>query len=196
MGALGVEEREERVKIETIGYAASDAEKRIAEFLKQEGAALVDIRKMPRSRYYWKFNEQHLRGLYPGQYIHIPQLGNVNYKPEDRAKGIQIADPEPGVKHVAYLLEQGHPIMLMCACKNYENCHRKVVYELVMAALKERDLKKGARVRIRMGDETAHLGTVYNVAWGRPAPYHVRPDGWPEGIPGIAYKSEELDVRL
>lgn len=68
--------------------------------------------------------------------------------------------------------------------------------KLALDDIKGRRLKEGARVRIQYGDETGHLGTVYNVAYGRPAPYHVRPDGWPQDVPGIAYKSEELDILL
>jgi len=68
--------------------------------------------------------------------------------------------------------------------------------EPALADIKERHLKEGSRVRIQYGDETGNLGTVYNIAWGRPALYHVRPDGWPEDVPGIAYKAEELDILL
>lgn len=65
-----------------------------------------------------------------------------------------------------------------------------------LADIRERHLHAGARVRIQMGDETGNLGTVYNHLPGRPAPWHVRPDGWPADEPGIAYKAEELDVLL
>lgn len=62
--------------------------------------------------------------------------------------------------------------------------------------LRERHLTIGARVRIQYGDETGNLGTIYNHALGREAAWHVRPDGWPIDVPGIAYKTEELDVLL
>lgn len=127
--------KEER--IQTIGYTEPGAEERIAEFLKQEGAALIDIRMMPRSRYYWRFNKDRLSKLYPSQYIHMPDFGNVNYRPNDRAKGIKIAKPGAGLHQIMYLLNDKfeHPIMLMCACKDYSSCHRKVVYEMIMAIL-------------------------------------------------------------
>jgi len=72
----------------------------------------------------------------------------------------------------------------------------RMALEPALADIKERHLKEGSRVRIQYGDETGNLGTVYNIAWGRPALYHVRPDGWPEDVPGIAYKAEELDILL
>lgn len=69
-------------------------------------------------------------------------------------------------------------------------------FEPALADIRERHLKIGARVRIQMGEQTGKLGTVYNHLPSRPAPWHVRPDSWPEDVPGIAYKADELDVML
>lgn len=65
-----------------------------------------------------------------------------------------------------------------------------------LADIRERHLKIGARVRIQMGEETGNLGTVYNHLPAMGAPWHVRPDGWAEDVPGVAYLAEELDVIL
>lgn len=60
----------------------------------------------------------------------IKALGNVNYRWPERP--IQIARLEKGLGEVEGYLYR--PVFLMCACKEYEHCHRKVVAE----ALRER----------------------------------------------------------
>lgn len=69
--------------------------------------------------------------------------------------------------------------------------------EPALADIRTRHLKVGARVRIQAaGQMRGELGTVYNYLPSRPCPWHVRPDMWAEGSPGIAYLAEELDVIL
>ena len=80
-------------------------------------------------------------------------------------------------------------------CVEWHPDSRETLVE-ALADIRERHLKTGASVRILVGDEAGKLGKVYNQAYGRPAPWHVRPDNWPDDCPGIAYKSDELDVML
>lgn len=126
--------------VQTIGYTEPGAEERIEAFLSQEEAALIDIRLQPRSRWQPAFNRSALEKRYPAQYIHVQALGNVNYK--DRGRGIDLLDAKSGLQQLLYLLRYGHPIMLLCACKNYEQCHRKVVYEMIAQALWERERRR------------------------------------------------------
>lgn len=60
-------------------------------------------------------------------YAHLPEWGNVNY----REKGtIKIANPSMGLAKFERLLEDNSPrahIVVMCACKYYDKCHRKVI---------------------------------------------------------------------
>lgn len=128
---------EEEIRLETIGYADREAEQRIDDFLAQPHAMLVDIRYRPYSRWRPAFNHGALAKRHNKQYHLLLSLGNKNYN--DPTKDIVIADPEDGVRNVLRLLDEGHSLMLMCACKDYERCHRKIVYDLVMAALKERE---------------------------------------------------------
>lgn len=80
-------------------------------------------------------------------------------------------------------------------CVEWHPDSRETLTE-ALADIRERHLKTGSRVRILTGDERGNLGTVYNQAFGRPAPWHVRPDRWASDCPGIAYQSDELDVML
>lgn len=58
--------------------------------------------------------------------------------------------------------------------------------------LNQSQLHINGRVRILWGEQSGKLGTIYNCAYDRPAPWHVRPDDWPADVPGIAYKADEL----
>lgn len=132
-----------RGTIQTIGYTEPDAMQRIATFLAREHTGLVDIRKKPASRWYPAFNKKALVEQFSLKYGHCPELGNLNYKLEDREKGIVLADPDEGIRRVMRLLENGVDVLLLCACKDYEHCHRKVVYELLQAEIARIENAKG-----------------------------------------------------
>ncbi|MGH2478078.1 MAG: DUF488 family protein, N3 subclade [Ktedonobacteraceae bacterium] len=121
--------------ISTIGYTEPSAQERIDAFLAQDRARhiLLDIRYRPYSRWRPAFNHQALYERYGVQYAHEQALGNVNYQ----GGPIALLDAAKGVELVLNLLRNGNTVMLLCACKDYERCHRKVVYELIIAALAE-----------------------------------------------------------
>ena len=73
-----------QIKILTIGYTEPGAMFRIAEFMADEKARLVDIRLSPRSRWLPAFNKAALAEQFSLKYGHCPELGNLNYRPEDR----------------------------------------------------------------------------------------------------------------
>ena len=122
----------------TIGYLEKDASSAIDAFLAAARTVLLDIRKRKQSRWRPQFNKSALAGRYGAQYAVCPDLGNLNYRPEDRYKGIALVNPDEGVRLVAHLLDSGVSVMLLCACRDYESCHRKTVYDLVMVSLADR----------------------------------------------------------
>jgi uncharacterized protein (DUF488 family) len=100
--------------------------------MQDEKAVLVDIRLSPRSRWQPAWNQSALIERWGDRYIHLPELGNLHYKPEDREKGIKLANPEQGLHDLeTYVLRAGYTAVVMCACKSYETCHRHVVCELI-----------------------------------------------------------------
>lgn len=122
--------------LETIGYTEQHAVQRIDLFVAQPHSWLVDIRYSPRCRWNAQWNQQALRIKYGRQYIHLPCFGNVNYnKP---GQPIQLANPDKQLSSMVQHLLDGRSFLLLCACKDYERCHRKVVYELVMLAVQKR----------------------------------------------------------
>ena len=90
---------------------------------------LVDIRLVARST--WQaFNKQSLQARFRERYIHMPELGNVNYSHRDQP--IQIAYPDRGIPRLMNGIDQGYTIVLMCGCKQYELCHRHTVVSLLI----------------------------------------------------------------
>lgn len=54
----------------------------------------------------------------------------------------------------------------------------------------------GDTVRIdRPGELHGQYGTIYGYIGGRPHPWQVRPNGWPEDVPGVALKTDELHLQ-
>src|SRR6266487_2644429 len=118
----------------TLGYAEPNATERLEALMAQPRTAIVDIRYAPYSRWSASWNSRTLMHKYgPIRYHHAGELGNVNYnKP---GLPIQLADPDVWVQKCVKSLQQGWSLVLLCACKDYERCHRKTVYDLIQAAL-------------------------------------------------------------
>ncbi len=121
-------------KLYTLGYLAPDAQSRLDALLADGHTYLVDIRYHAVSRKPgWSGGA--LRKKYGNLYRPLSCLGNANYNRPDRV--IEISMPEVGIPLVTSILRKGYNLILLCACKEYETCHRKVVVELVQAALPE-----------------------------------------------------------
>lgn len=92
---------------------------------------LVDIRLRPQSRYWPVWNKKHLLARWGSRYTHEKQLGNVNYK--NRSLPVQLCGlrVEQAILGLVALLKQGYSVTLLCACRDFETCHRKVVAELI-----------------------------------------------------------------
>jgi hypothetical protein len=123
--------------LETIGYTEPDAAQRIAAFLAQPRTGLVDIRYSPYCRWDKQWNTQALLAKYGStKYIHLKCFGNINYNRPGQP--ISLAHPGERLNSMVNALLHGSSLMLLCACKDYERCHRKTVYDLVIHALQER----------------------------------------------------------
>jgi uncharacterized protein (DUF488 family) len=112
----------------TLGYTGLKPEL-IAQAAQAKHALVVDTRYRAQSRQpHW--NKKALTLLLGQHYVHLPSLGNVNYK---NGGEIVIADPDVGVPFVVQRLQK-QPVVLLCVCADVDTCHRKVVAELVQAA--------------------------------------------------------------
>lgn len=116
--------------IYTIGYAGwtpSSVKARVEAL----NAMLLDIRYSPYSkRAEWRGDS--LKALLGrARYSHIKTLGNRNY----RGDGPIVLDaPEAAVETVTRLLTQ-RPVVLLCACRDADTCHRSVAAEFLSERL-------------------------------------------------------------
>lgn len=119
------------MRIYTIGYSGSSHED-LRRYIIATGAMLVDIRMSPNSKYaQWRY-EALLDGIGPESYLHLPVLGNVNFK----GGPIRLKDPEAGAHAIANIHYQwGRDVILMCGCYDVLRCHRKVAAEYMIEAL-------------------------------------------------------------
>lgn len=70
--------------------------------------------------------------LAPGRRVHVRDLGNVNYK----GGPIRLLHTERGLDTLVSIADAaGGRVIVMCACAEYESCHRRTVVE----ALRQRE---------------------------------------------------------
>ena len=106
----------------TLGYAGVEIET-VQNMVEALDATLVDIRLAGRSRKRG-FNKKALREAFGENYLHLPQLGNVNYN--DRDKPIELKDFAGGLEAIRAQAPD-KPLVLMCGCKSVHTCHRQTV---------------------------------------------------------------------
>lgn len=110
------------------------------------GAVILDIRFSPNSRVpIWR--KEHLEAVLRDEYRWVPALGNRDY----RSPGsIRIADLSAGLAIVDRYHDEGTPVVLLCACRDWQSCHRATVAEAI------RRTTPGLTVR-----HLAHGETIY-----------------------------------
>lgn len=144
--------------VDTIGYAEEDAAQRVAHFLHRPRTALIDIRLRPWSRWAWQWNKSSLLVVYGRFYLHMPEFGNMNYK--TRGAPIRLKDPDLSLARLVGALQDGYSLLLLCACKDYETCHRKTVHELLRTALAEAERTRQAELAKPRMDPDNQRGAV------------------------------------
>ena len=96
------------------------------------GALILDTRLVPTSPNP-RWRRATLERMLGQRYRWCKALGNVNF----RSGGpVQIQDPEAGLQLLGELLLQS-PVVLLCACRAWESCHRRVVAELAQATFSQ-----------------------------------------------------------
>lgn len=106
-----------------LGYQDIKDPKMLASLASQLGAIVLDVRFNPRSRDP-KWNAGALRLLMGSHYLHVLELGNVNYKTSGAP--IKIRDMDTGLSTIRSFLVS-RSVILMCACRDRVHCHRLVI---------------------------------------------------------------------
>jgi len=104
----------------TLGYTGYTVAQ-ISALAKERDAVVFDIRFRPYGRNV-AFNKSRFESALQERYQYIGELGNVNYKLE--MKDTRFVDFETGI---ARIVASDKPVIIMCACKDYFNCHRSIV---------------------------------------------------------------------
>ena len=115
-------------KLYTIGYAALEGVEQLQGLFPQQ-VLLIDIRYYPASRWRPEWSRKRLIERFSTNYCHIRELGNINYR--SSTLPIKLVDAAAGVSWIAGFLQAGRDVCLLCACADWENCHRRVVAELL-----------------------------------------------------------------
>lgn len=117
-------------KLYDLGYQTIKDPAILAQVVEKLDAVVFDVRWSPRSRDY-RWNNSALQSLLSQRYLHVQELGNVNYR--DWSAPVQISHLPYGLKQIAIALE-ANPVILMCACRDRSTCHRLVI---VQAAIEQ-----------------------------------------------------------
>ena len=116
----------------TLGYHEPDAASRLSHLMSDPKTLLIDIRYRARAPWSRTWTKKALKATYGERYLHLRYLGNVNY--QDPQLPIHLLNPGKGIPQCVDLLEAGFSLVLLCACQDYERCHRKTVYEILKFA--------------------------------------------------------------
>ena len=115
-----------------LGYQGRTPDTLLAALLERGIKTLCDVRLSPRSRVpHWNKGRLSASCKQAGvRYAHVDALGNVLY----REGGIELKDPELGMKELKALMAQG-AVAVMCMCKSVSGCHRAEVLQLALEAI-------------------------------------------------------------
>lgn len=109
----------------SLGYLGRTLPEILA-ILVERSAVLVDIRLVPYSR-----NKAFIKGalerVLGPRYVWVRSLGNLNFR---TGGPVALADYAAGR---AAILALQSPVVLMCACREHERCHRSVVAQALTA---------------------------------------------------------------
>ncbi len=92
---------------------------------------VVDVREDPRRAYRGLYTKSYLTKRLKDKYVWIPELGN---KTRD-INNIQLVDEEKGLQKLLELAKRHEHIVLLCAEKKDEDCHRSYVRNRLLQLL-------------------------------------------------------------
>jgi hypothetical protein len=121
--------------IYTIGYRQSNVEEQLAA-LTAQGYHLADIRRRAGSRYKADYNRWRLAYRFADYYHRLRELGNENY--QRPSEPFVLLDEQAGLDKVERIINErsgGQGIILLCACANWQDCHRAYVADLLLDRL-------------------------------------------------------------
>lgn len=118
----------------TIGYGGKKPADFFSEIEEMAPDYIVDVRENPHSAYLGCYTKAHLMKRFDTRYVWIKDLGN-----RTRTLPPQLVNEEAGMAKLEELCEGTNKIVLLCAEKDEERCHRSYVKERIVEILKSHD---------------------------------------------------------
>jgi Protein of unknown function (DUF4031) len=121
-------------RVYPVGYSSYQSAEYVEQLMSNPSMLLIDIRSKP---YSWRSEWQSdaLKAKYGKRYrLAGAYLGNVNHQLPN-GWPIKIADPETGIGGLVRYLNEGYDLILLCQCGSYDDCHRKVVVDLLQKVM-------------------------------------------------------------
>lgn len=117
------------VEILTIGYGGKKPTDFFKELEDMEPDYVVDVRESPHRAYLGSYTKAHLEKRLPN-YLWIRELGN-----KSRSFPPTLVDEVEGLRQLEELCRNSTRIVLLCAEKDEERCHRSYVKEKIKSIL-------------------------------------------------------------
>ena len=114
----------------TIGYGGKKPESFFQELLSLEPDMVVDVRDDPYHAYLGVYTLPYLEKRLKEKYVWIKELGN-----KTRSLPPTLVDEDTGIRKLLELLTTHSRVVLLCAEKNEDNCHRKYIKEKALEIL-------------------------------------------------------------
>lgn len=116
-----LEKEEEDIKFYSIGYGGLNEVKDLTEIMDQHGVnILLDVRSKPNTR---RFARKTLQAMLGAGYISRTDMGGFDHEVNQFEEWYERAAPH--LEEIIDKANNGFKILIMCAEKNPDQCHRK-----------------------------------------------------------------------
>ena len=112
--------------ISTIGYGGKKPKEFFQELESLHPDLVVDVRENPDRAFLGTYTRSGLKKVLGERYLWIPELGN-----KSRSMPPTLVNEEQGFKKLRELLKNQSHIVLLCAEKNEDRCHRSYIRDKI-----------------------------------------------------------------
>ncbi len=110
----------------TIGYGGKMPDLFFEELESLKADIVVDVRENPFSAFLSAYTKRELDKRLGERYIWIRELGN-----KSRELPPMLVDEEEGIRKLRALMEKHERVVLLCAEKDEDKCHRSYIKKLI-----------------------------------------------------------------
>ena len=111
----------ESLRFYTIGYGGLNSIQDIKDIMSKNNIQLLlDVRSKPNTR---RFSKKEFEQVFGDKYQSRPEMGGFDHKPEQFHEWCEVA--AEGLGELILATNTGNKILIMCAEKNPNQCHRK-----------------------------------------------------------------------